>query len=358
MKLSTIKQLIREEVKSLLAEEIVPKKIKDLRSLSKYFLSSEVSTISDDIWGKNTTRIVKDKFNKPYWVKYVYKSTYDRYLEFRAAPGHTNESIITEAPLAQEQDNNYMFFQNLKTIHHAVSHLLKMDESAISKLLSDGHGWALDHITTSADDIEEVYHFLTSNLLGDTGNINEGLGAFRRLVVTTKKLGIVKREVESFINRENIKADYPDAKITIKTVVIADRLIVDVEATSGTALASKILDIIKKFDKEATIKVRKEKKLSAVTEATVAPDLFSRHRFIGTVVSNYTLAELVKLFKISEKRGHPDKDKATQVLTRIKFFDSEGDVPMKFPKDKTKDGKTLKNLMDICFGRKTPYSKM
>ena len=268
-------------------------------------------------------------------------------------------SLLKEEPLAQEQDNNYMFFQNLKTIHHAVSHLLKMDESSISKLLSDGHGWALDHITTSADDIEEVYHFLTSNLLGEAGNINEGLGAFRRLVITTKKLGVVKREVESFINRENIKADYPDAKITIKTVVLADRLIVDVEATSGTALASKILDIVKKFDKDAVVKVRKEKKLSAVTEATVAnADLFGRQRFIGTVVSNYTLAELVKLFKISEKRGHPDKDKATKVLTRIKFFDSEGDVPMKFPKDKTKDGKTLKNLMDICFGRKTPYSQM
>lgn len=63
-----------------------------------------------------------------------------------------------------QESNNYMFFQNLKTIHHAVSELLQMDPMQVDKLLSDGHGWAVDHITTSADDVEEVYHFITSNL--------------------------------------------------------------------------------------------------------------------------------------------------------------------------------------------------
>jgi hypothetical protein len=56
-----------------------------------------------------------------------------------------------------------MFFQNLKTIQHAVSELLEMDPMQIDRLLSDGHAWAVDHITTSADDVEEVYHFITSN---------------------------------------------------------------------------------------------------------------------------------------------------------------------------------------------------
>lgn len=59
---------------------------------------------------------------------------------------------------------NYMFFQNLKTIHHAVGELLNMDPAHVDKLLSDGHAWAVDHITTSADDVEEVYHFITSNM--------------------------------------------------------------------------------------------------------------------------------------------------------------------------------------------------
>ena len=58
---------------------------------------------------------------------------------------------------------NYMFFQNLKTIQHAVEELLNMDPAQIDAMLSNGHAWAVDHITTSTDDVEEVYHFLTSN---------------------------------------------------------------------------------------------------------------------------------------------------------------------------------------------------
>ena len=59
--------------------------------------------------------------------------------------------------------DNYMFFQNLKTIHHAVSELLEMDVTKVDQLLSDGHAWAVDHVSTSADDIEEVYHFIESH---------------------------------------------------------------------------------------------------------------------------------------------------------------------------------------------------
>jgi hypothetical protein len=61
------------------------------------------------------------------------------------------------------ETTNYMFFQNLKTIHHAIGEMLNMDPSQIDQMLSNGHGWAVDHIATSADDVEEVYHFLTSN---------------------------------------------------------------------------------------------------------------------------------------------------------------------------------------------------
>ena len=63
-----------------------------------------------------------------------------------------------------KESQNYMFFQNLETIQHAVSELLTMDQSQVDALLSNGHAWAVDHITTSADDIEEVYHFLTTNM--------------------------------------------------------------------------------------------------------------------------------------------------------------------------------------------------
>lgn len=55
---------------------------------------------------------------------------------------------------------HYMFFQNLNTMKHAIEEIMQMDHKMIDDLLSDDHGWAVDHIATSADDVEEVYHFL------------------------------------------------------------------------------------------------------------------------------------------------------------------------------------------------------
>ena len=60
----------------------------------------------------------------------------------------------------EKELHNYMFFQHLMTIRDAIDDLMKMDRSTVDQILQDGHGWAVDHITTSVDDIEEVYHFL------------------------------------------------------------------------------------------------------------------------------------------------------------------------------------------------------
>lgn len=61
-----------------------------------------------------------------------------------------------------ENKDNYMFFQNLKTIRDAVDEMLALDPSMVDMILSDGHDWANDHIATSKDDVEEVKNFLTS----------------------------------------------------------------------------------------------------------------------------------------------------------------------------------------------------
>jgi hypothetical protein len=73
------------------------------------------------------------------------------------------KKTISECGCEQREDN-YMFFQNLKTIQHAVTELLQMDPAHVDELLSNGHAWAVDHITTSADDVEEVYHFITTSM--------------------------------------------------------------------------------------------------------------------------------------------------------------------------------------------------
>jgi hypothetical protein len=58
------------------------------------------------------------------------------------------------------ETKNYMFFQNLKEIKENIDTLLSMEETMIDDILSDGHGWALEHIATAKDDIEEVTSFL------------------------------------------------------------------------------------------------------------------------------------------------------------------------------------------------------
>jgi transcriptional regulator with PAS, ATPase and Fis domain len=58
---------------------------------------------------------------------------------------------------------NYMFFGNLKTIKRLVDKMLEMDEAEVDTMLTNGHNWALDHIATSKDDVEEVFNFLAGH---------------------------------------------------------------------------------------------------------------------------------------------------------------------------------------------------
>jgi len=62
-----------------------------------------------------------------------------------------------------QEQQNYMFFGNLKTIKRLVDEMLEMDEAEVDNLLSNGHNWALDHIATSKDDVEEVFNFLAGH---------------------------------------------------------------------------------------------------------------------------------------------------------------------------------------------------
>ena len=55
--------------------------------------------------------------------------------------------------------NNYMFFQNLKTIKKCVDRLLELDAKAVDQLMND-HDWASDHISSSKDDLQEVCDWL------------------------------------------------------------------------------------------------------------------------------------------------------------------------------------------------------
>lgn len=114
-----------------------------------------------ELWKKMVNK-AKNKFD-------IYPSAYANgwaAKEYKKAGGTWRSEKNETLDLLEDkkEDNTYMFFQNLKTIKHAVDELLKMDESKVSGLLSGGHGWAMDHVATSCDDVEEVYHFIEGNL--------------------------------------------------------------------------------------------------------------------------------------------------------------------------------------------------
>lgn len=132
------------------------------------------------------------------------------------------------------ESNNYMFWQNLKTIHHASGELLEMSQEEVDEMVANGHAWAVDHISTSADDIEEVYHFMEANLEdsgdydGDTqhgyedeyGNVEHMMSEGK---YDGKKLGKpMKGDVKKFKvyvrNKKGnvIKVNFGDPKMEIK----------------------------------------------------------------------------------------------------------------------------------------------
>jgi hypothetical protein len=63
-----------------------------------------------------------------------------------------------------DNDANYMFFGNLKTIKKYVDAMLQMDPRQVQSILSNGHDWAADHVATSKDDIQEVGDFLMNTM--------------------------------------------------------------------------------------------------------------------------------------------------------------------------------------------------
>ncbi len=79
-----------------------------------------------------------------------------------------------EKPDREEEFDNYMFFSNLKIIKEKAARILKMDKHEVDKMLSDGHGWAVDHIATSKDDVEEVHDWIYSNIQKNEAFIHRG----------------------------------------------------------------------------------------------------------------------------------------------------------------------------------------
>jgi hypothetical protein len=74
--------------------------------------------------------------------------------------GGMNHDMMDTEVMENHSSVNYMFFANLRAIKRLVDEMLLADEHAVDQMLTNGHNWALDHIATSKDDVEEVHGFL------------------------------------------------------------------------------------------------------------------------------------------------------------------------------------------------------
>lgn len=73
----------------------------------------------------------------------------------------TKEESLNEG---ENRHTNYMFFKNLETIKRCIEEIMEMDQDAIDELLTNGHDWANDHMSTSKDDVEEVTTFIKNEI--------------------------------------------------------------------------------------------------------------------------------------------------------------------------------------------------
>jgi len=78
------------------------------------------------------------------------------------APSKSGEAL--EGHSSNSDLKHYMFFQNLVTLKHYLDEIMSMDKSKIDALLGQGHDWAIDHLSTSVDDLEEITNWLRSEI--------------------------------------------------------------------------------------------------------------------------------------------------------------------------------------------------
>lgn len=76
-----------------------------------------------------------------------------------------NPGGYTYNPVGEDEDeSNYMFFNNLSRIKRFADMLLEMDKSKIDEMLNNGHDWANDHVTKAKENLNQVFDFFYEEL--------------------------------------------------------------------------------------------------------------------------------------------------------------------------------------------------
>lgn len=166
---SYVKNLLKEEINKDYTHFLIDK------SDNKILFGWDYSGIdNEDI--KEYTRIdIKDIFSdrKPSEFKVLSKQSLEK-KGINPLDNNNWKNIQENIQEGRNEHTYYMFFQNIKQIHEQCAKILEMDKQKVDNILKSGHDWAAHHISTSKDDVEEVYNFLNHKCKEEKSNRIEG----------------------------------------------------------------------------------------------------------------------------------------------------------------------------------------
>ena len=59
---------------------------------------------------------------------------------------------------------NYMFFSNLKQMHRQIKFLMEINPEVVEMILQNGHDWADDHVTVAKENMDQVFDFMMNKV--------------------------------------------------------------------------------------------------------------------------------------------------------------------------------------------------
>lgn len=96
----------------------------------------------------------------------------DKYLEKKKKIKIKESDIlkIVKKVISEQENERYMFFQNLEQIKRQAEILLSFNPEEIEGILDGGHDWAQDHIATAKESFDQVFDFLMNETKRNKGD--------------------------------------------------------------------------------------------------------------------------------------------------------------------------------------------
>ena len=71
---------------------------------------------------------------------------------------------LVKKVLSEQEQENYMFFSNLKQMKRQLEMIMEMDPAMVDNIIQNGHDWADDHISEAKTNIDQVFDFLKNEM--------------------------------------------------------------------------------------------------------------------------------------------------------------------------------------------------